>query len=160
MAQDSTLIDLLSPERLIVTGGDVGKWGLIDELVDCLPLGDGYQGDLELARNAVHARENQMTTGLEAGVALPHGLLPPPVETRAALAVCPGGLSFDSLDGEPTHFVLLMVLGDDKAGRDRHLLSLSQAVSLFTGEVGRRTLLEAESTDALWAALHTLTRGP
>ncbi len=160
MSHESTILDLLAPERLIVTEGRQGKWKLIDELVNLLPLGNGFSGDLEVARRAVHDREEQLTTGLEAGVALPHGLLPPPVDTVGAIAVCSEGLPFESLDGESTHFVLLMVLGDDQAGRDRHLLALSQAVSLFTGEAERTALLQVDSTEGLWSVLQRLTARP
>lgn len=156
MSLEPTLIDLLSPERLIVANGDQDKWSLINELVDRLPDGGGFSGDLEQARRAVFDREEKLTTGLELGVALPHGILPAPVTPAGVLAVCPAGLSFESLDGEPTFFVLLMIFGDDTEGRDRHLLSLSQSVSLFTRSGNRERILDAASSSDLYRVLEQL----
>ena len=160
MSDAPTILDLLAPERLIVSRGCPSKWDLIDQLVDLLPQGAGYTGDLAAARQAVLARENQLTTGLEAGVALPHGPLPPPSPPVAAFSVCPEGITFDALDGLPTHFVLLMVFGDDAAGRERHLLSLAEAVSLFSDDAHRSALLSASTDVQLWDRLQAALARP
>jgi mannitol/fructose-specific phosphotransferase system IIA component (Ntr-type) len=47
------------------------------------------------------AREALGSTGVGGGVALPHGRLPGLTSPVVGLALAPGGVEFDSLDGRP-----------------------------------------------------------
>ena len=136
------------------------KWALLDQMVGLLSADGTVEHEAASIRAAVRAREEQLTTGLEAGVALPHGLLPPPVRPRGVLAVIPEGINFDSLDGRPAHFVLLMILGDDDEGRAAHLSTLATAVSFFSQENARQALLAAPDSAALYGAFTTGAKLP
>lgn len=58
--------------------------------------------------DALREREECATTGVGAGVAIPHGQLP--IERlRIAMAISPDGVPFDTLDGEPVHVAMAIL---------------------------------------------------
>ena len=144
------LSQFLDPERIALGLAVEDKWSLIDQLVDSLPAGPAaFPVDLEHVRGCVRSREEQLTTGLEQGIALPHALIEGVPEPRGVLGVVPPGLDFESFDGEPTQFVLLMVLPDTPVGRRTHLGLLSQTIRMFTDEKLRTSVLEATCPEAV-----------
>ena len=63
---------------------------------------------------AVLDRESLGSTGLERGIAIPHGLTDEIEESFLALAVLKEGIEFEAIDHRPT-YVLLMLLGNKQA---------------------------------------------
>ena len=74
------------------------------------------------------AREDLGSTGVGGGVALPHGRLPGLASPFLGLALAPGGVEFDSLDGRPVRLLALLLTGAD--GRE-HLQLLARLGALF-----------------------------
>jgi mannitol/fructose-specific phosphotransferase system IIA component (Ntr-type) len=74
------------------------------------------------------AREALGSTGVGGGVALPHGRLPGLTSPMLGLALAPGGVEFDSLDGRPVRLLALVLTGAD--GRE-HLQLLARLGALF-----------------------------
>lgn len=93
---------------------------------------------------AVLAREEMGSTGLGGGVALPHSKTSAVEAPVLIMAVSPGGVDFDSLDGRPVHVLLLILTpaGDD--GRE-HLQLLARLGGLFKSGEAADELLKASS---------------
>ena len=104
--------------------------GMVSGLAQALP-------DVDTGRllTALEAREAIVTTGIGRGVAVPHTDLDSISEPILAVGVFPEGLEFDSLDGEPTH-VVFMLLGTPHApGRHLNLLARIAKLSKTEGFV-------------------------
>jgi nitrogen PTS system EIIA component len=78
---------------------------------------------------AVIDREKLGSTGIGKGIAVPHVKLPYVKEPIGALAKCPQGIDFSSLDGTTTHTVFLFVSPTDPA--EKHVALMSRFVSLI-----------------------------
>lgn len=108
------------------------------------------QVDEDEVYEAFAARERLATTGVGSGVAIPHGRAS--VEQfRLAVGICPAGVQFESVDGEPTHiFVAVLAPEGRPAGQLRMLAKIS---SLLKDDTVRARLLSARSSDEALAIL-------
>lgn len=156
---DVRLSSFLAAGQVLVDSRVADKWTAIDSLLTTVGTGEGVH--IEKARSAVLDRERQISTGLEQGIALPHGMLPGDFRTIGALGIIPDGVDFDALDGSPVHFVVLMLFPDTAAGRSLHVSLLAQTLRVFTDHGLRRELMSTtEASDALSiVADHERTRG-
>ncbi|NUM53691.1 MAG: PTS sugar transporter subunit IIA [Candidatus Hydrogenedentes bacterium] len=94
--------------KLNLVAGD--KQAVIEELVDALI--DAHEIPLSMRAHAleiVKEREKEASTGLEYGVAAPHGLSDRIDDIIVALGVCNTGIPFDSIDGIAARIVVLIL---------------------------------------------------
>ncbi len=130
------------------------KEAAIEQLLDCL-LTEGAvpanaRGEL---LDAIMEREHRLSTGLEHGIAIPHGTTPRIHEEVAALGVFPDGVPFESVDDHLTQIVILLVT--PAAKRHRHVSNLASiARQLLRPEV-RCALLDARTCDEALAAIRS-----
>jgi PTS system fructose-specific IIA component len=115
----------------------------IEELVGLLPLAAG-DGREEVVR-AVLERESVLSTGIGRGVAVPHGKTAAVPRLMAAMAVSPGGLPFDAVDGEPCRVFFLLVSGPDDPGP--HVRALAQVARVLNRAACKRALVEARTPE-------------
>lgn len=94
-----------------------------------LSVDDGDSRPVEEAFRALWDREILASTGVGSGVAIPHGRFAGVSEMRAALIVCPGGIDFSAIDGEPVRIVL-GILAPDRHTSD-HLKALARVSRLL-----------------------------
>ncbi|MEE9391237.1 MAG: PTS sugar transporter subunit IIA [Planctomycetota bacterium] len=144
---------VLEHHRIALGSPPFDKWEAIRFLVDLMRLPCGLPGAPASWAKAVLDRERQLSTGLEAGIALPHGMLTGDFEARGALMVHPGGLEFEALDGAPVHFVLLVLFPDTDSGKKRHVELLGSAIRMFTDAPFREELLGQQDSAAALATL-------
>jgi mannitol/fructose-specific phosphotransferase system IIA component (Ntr-type) len=108
------------------------------------------EGREELLESVLR-RERRLSTGLEAGVAIPHGTTALVTEEVAAVGIYPAGVSFDAVDGSLTKIVILLITPFDL--RHRHVNNLAAiARQLLRPEV-RLALLEAKTPEEVLATL-------
>jgi nitrogen PTS system EIIA component len=107
--------------------------------------------DAERLVAALREREGQMTTALVDGVAIPHARMPGLDRTVAAFARSPGGIRWDSLDGEPTRLIFLLAGPADLPGP--YLKTLAGVSRLLSGARCRTRLLEAAGEAEMLAVL-------
>lgn len=150
------LTELLTPEDLILDFDPVDKWDSVGRLVDHLhALGRIPEEEVEAIREAVLARERSMSTGMEQGIAIPHAA----VDGVENLAVAVGiigseaGLNFESIDGRPARFVVLLVI--PKTQKLLHIRTLADVARVLSKDEVREKLLSAESSEAAWYALRS-----
>ncbi len=82
--------------------------------------------------DAVKRREAMSTTGIGAGVALPHAVHRSVRRVTAALGYSAAGVAFDSLDEQPAHLVLLLIAPvDDPDAKAIALERISRRIKGF-----------------------------
>jgi mannitol/fructose-specific phosphotransferase system IIA component (Ntr-type) len=122
------------------------KEAAIEQLLDCLLAAGAVPGDArEELLDAIMARERRLSTGLECGIAIPHGTTSRVEREVAALGVFPDGVHFEAVDNSITRIVILLITPVRK--RHRHVTNLACiARQLLRPEI-RGALLTASSPD-------------
>lgn len=136
--------DLLLPSLQARTKEEV-----IDELLDAIAA-TGCLRSRDAAREAIMAREEQMSTGMEHGVAIPHARTDEVDELVCAVGTTPKGLEFGSLDGEPSR-IFILTLTPRRA--DAPHVQFMATVCRFLDDRGRELCLGAQTRDELYDVL-------
>jgi PTS system fructose-specific IIC component len=126
--------------KLNVSGVD--KWTLIEDLVDMI-VQSGRASDREALLSAVMGREQQGSTGLERGIAIPHARSEGVDGVVGALAVSGDGIDFDSVDGKPAHLIFLIVAPPNES--TKYLKTLSAITFIGKSESKISGLMSASS---------------
>jgi fructose-specific phosphotransferase system IIA component len=136
------LMDILSPDciRAPLTAGD--KRGAIGELVDLL-AGAGRVSDAKALKDAVWTREQMRTTGIGAGLAIPHGKCAAMSGLAMAVGKPASPLEFEAIDGQPVKLVVLLASPPDRTSD--HIQALARISRLMTMEAFREKIYAAMS---------------
>ena len=118
------------------------KHGVIEELVD-LMITSGAISDREDVLGAILAREKKMSTGLQEGVAVPHGKSASIDDLVSAVGIKKEGVDFDSLDGKLSRIFVMTVSPMSSAGP--HLQYLGEITRILKNADARERLLTAGS---------------
>ena len=102
---------------------------------------------------AVRARERLMPTGIGNGVAVPHARIAGLTAPLVALGLSNPGIDFDSPDGEPAHFVFLILTPQEDNGAQIEILA--DIARTFSKAEARGKLLEVGSFTEFLALLRT-----
>ena len=106
------LTELLNEEVIKVGLESEEKDEVFEELLSLLAQA-GRVEDYDAALDVLMEREDQQSTGIGDGIAIPHGRMTGLAGVAAALGVSEEGIEFDAIDGKPVHVVFLL-LGDTK----------------------------------------------
>ena len=118
------------------------KDAIIEEMIDMLDAA-GRLPDRDAALAAVFERESKMSTGMQYGVAIPHGKSDSVEALVAAVALKPEGVDFAALDGAPSQIFVMTV--SPVADTGPHIQYLSEISKLLNQPVLRQSLLEAKT---------------
>ena len=136
--------ELLTPETILTDWHPEDKWQAISELVICLKKAGRISLSAESqVREAVLERERKMSTGMEHGIAVPHASCNAVDGMTAAMGIIREGLDFESLDGQPTHIVVLLVYPNREL--QAHIRTLAVIARLLSKAEIREQLLQSES---------------
>lgn len=113
------------------------KEEIIDELIGLL-ADNGLISNTQAARQAVWDRENSMSTGLQYGVAIPHGKTDMVDRLVCAVGLKPEGVDFDAMDGQPSTIFVLTLSPKNKPAPHVQFMS---AISTMLNSTGRRKIL-------------------
>ena len=105
----------------------------------------------------MNGREESMATGMELGVALPHGASVRVGNVFGALGVSKEGIDFDCLDGLPARLIMLLVVPKDEF--HVHVRTLAGISHLLNDQAFRERLLEAESADVILRSIRMEEKG-
>jgi mannitol/fructose-specific phosphotransferase system IIA component (Ntr-type) len=134
--------ELLDAERIRIGLSARTKEEAIEELIDLLVRADKLERPYrDLALKAVMDRERSLSTGMEHGVALPHGALDEVSDLSCTLGITREGIDFVSLDGKPAHLIVLLVIPRKKFSR--HVRTLAGIARLLNSAEMRAKLLTA-----------------
>ncbi len=91
---------------------------------------NGIIKDLDSAKDAVFEREKAISTGMQYGVAIPHGRIAEVEQLHVAVGFAPEGIDFGALDGQPSQvFVLTVVPTKIQVPYVQFLAAISSAMS-------------------------------
>ena len=111
----------------------------------------GRISDEEAYRRQVYAREEESTTGIGEGIAIPHGKCDAVKKPGLAAMVIPGGVDFDSLDGEPV--TLLFLIAAPNTEDNVHLDVLSKLSMMLMDEEFTKSLRDAKTPEEFLAII-------
>lgn len=101
--------------------------------------------DRQAALDCLLEREGKMSTGMQYGVAMPHGKTTAVDHLVTAFALKKEGVDFESLDGEPSRIFVMTVSSANTTGP--HIKYLSEMGRLLNSPGTRKKILEAQSID-------------
>ncbi|MDX9972157.1 MAG: PTS sugar transporter subunit IIA [FCB group bacterium] len=129
------------------------KYEAIDQLVDLLVRSEQIPESLRRhVVDAVEEREHSLSTGMEHGIALPHGSSDQINEIVAAMGISHEGVPFDTLDGEPARLIILILL--PRRNFQGHVRTLAGIAHLLNNGVFRERLMSAASVGEALALIH------
>lgn len=120
------------------------KSEIIDEMVDIL-YNNGKLNDREEYKKEILKREAQSSTGMEEGIAIPHGKTKAVKIPTVAIGISKKGVDYESLDGEPSH--LFFMIEAPENSNDSHIELLSKITTLLLEDDIREALLNAKSKE-------------
>ncbi len=138
------IIDLLDKKSIRLDGRAENKRDALDKMVD-LMAASGKIRDVETYRKGVYAREEESTTGIGEGIAIPHCKSDAVKEPGLAAMVLPDGVEFDSLDGQPANLMFLIAAPNTED--NVHLDVLSKLSVLLMDEKFTDGLRKAKSVE-------------
>jgi len=133
--------DILSENCIKIPLESKTKEGILEELVDLL-CDSNKISDKDKILNAVKEREKTLSTGLENGIAIPHGKSSGVQELVASFGISKEGVDFDSIDGEKSKIFFMLVNPEGPAGP--HVKALSRISRILSKMAFRIKLLQAE----------------
>ncbi len=136
------ITELLTKDTINLSLKSQQKLGVIDELVTVLDSA-GKLTDESKYREAILAREQQSTTGIGEGIAIPHAKTNAVKEPAIAFGRSISGIDYESLDGQPAH--LFFMIAAPEGANNTHLEALSRLATILMKEEVRKQLLEANS---------------
>lgn len=138
------ITDLLDKRSISLNGTPKSKKEALDQIV-ALMVKSGKINDVESYRKQVYAREDESTTGIGEGIAIPHGKCAAVTKPGLAAMVVKNGVDFEALDGEPVYLIFLIAAPDTK--ENIHLDVLSKLSVLLMNEEFTKKLRNAETTE-------------
>jgi fructose-specific phosphotransferase system IIA component len=127
------------------------KQAVIEEIIDFL-VQSGRIKDRAAALQAVLTREEKMSTGMQNGIAIPHGKTDSVGQLEAAVAIKREGMNFDALDGQPCTIFILTLSPENRTGP--HIQFLAEISKLLGSQQLREKLVQAKTAEEI---LHLLT---
>ncbi len=144
------ITELLDKRSILLDGTPKSKTEALDQVVE-LMVKSGKINDQEAYRRQVYAREEESTTGIGEGIAIPHGKCDAVTRPGLAAMVVKNGVDFDSLDGEPVTLIFLIAAPDTKD--NVHLDVLSKLSVLMMDEEFSESLRNAGSVEEFLAII-------
>ena len=137
------ITDLLSEKAINLHGKANSKEEAIIQLVDLMVENENIN-DKEAYKQAVLKREEEGTTGIGEGIAIPHGKTEAVEKPGLAAMIIPDGVDFKSLDGSPAKLLFLIAAPNTKD--NVHLDVLSRLSTLLMDTDFRQALYNAKSS--------------
>lgn len=144
------ITDLLDVRSIALDGAPKSKKEALDQIV-ALMAKSGKINDEEGYRRQVYAREEESTTGIGEGIAIPHGKCDAVDKPGLAAMVVKDGVEFDSLDGEPV--TLMFLIAAPNTEDNVHLDVLSKLSMMLMDEEFTSNLRNAASAEEFLAII-------
>jgi len=122
------LADLLSEDVIKVDLESEDKEEAFAELIELL-VRAGSVTDRQAAVDAIISREDQGSTGIGKGVAIPHGKAGCIAKLTAALGISKEGIEYEAVDQKPVHVIFLVLAKPDNPGP--HVQCLAEIARLL-----------------------------
>ena len=126
------------------------KEEVIDSLIELL-VSAGKITDRRKVKACILDREAKMSTGMESGIAIPHGKSDAVEELVGCLGISKEGVDFDAFDKKPSRIFIMTVSPLQRTGP--HVQFLAEISRLLRDETERKNLLEAKSVDEIYSII-------
>jgi PTS system nitrogen regulatory IIA component len=136
----------LSKETICLALQATDKNSAIEEMVDLL-VDSGKVRDRKAALKAILERERKMSTGMQNGIAIPHGKSETVDGLVAALGISKQGIDFDSLDDQPAYLFVATLSPVNRTGP--HIQFLAEISRLLNSKEARDKVLHATSEEEI-----------
>ena len=138
------ITDLLDARSILLDASPKSKSEALDQIVDLMVKSEKIN-DKEAYRKQVYAREEESTTGIGEGIAIPHGKCDAVTKPGLAAMGVKDGVDFDSLDGEPV--TLMFLIAAPNTEDNIHLDVLSKLSVLLMNEEFTESLRNAKTVE-------------
>lgn len=145
------ITDLLTKETIELSLQSDSKTAVINELIRKLDKAGKLQDPVRF-KEAILARENQSTTGIGEGIAIPHAKTNAVKSPAIAFGRSKTGINYESLDGQPAH--LFFMIAASEGANNEHLQTLSRLSSFLMDMNFRNKLENALTIDEVLEAIN------
>lgn len=139
--------DVLKPAFINFDLKTTDKQAAISELANTF-LTKGVVTNDSVYLEAVMKREEESTTGIGFGVAIPHGKSAAVAEPSLAFGRSQAGIQYDSMDGRPVHLMFLIAVPE--TSNDEHLRILSKLSRKLMHEDVRQKLMTVTDAEEIY----------
>ena len=150
------IIDLLDDRSILLDGRVADKKAALDQMVELMDA-SGKLRDKETYRQGVYAREQEGSTGIGEGIAIPHCKSDAVIKPGLAAMVVKDGVEFESLDGQPAHLFFLIAAPNTED--NVHLDVLSRLSVLLMDEDFTNKLRQATSVSEFKQIIEEAEKG-
>ncbi len=144
------ITDILVKDAVLLDLAGSTKREVLEEMARALARAEP-EIDADRLLEVLLEREALQSTGIGEGVAIPHGKLPGLRRLVASFARSRRGIDFESIDGQPTHLLFLLVVPEHSGGQ--HLKALARISRFLRDAAFRKQLLEAETVEDVVRAI-------
>ncbi|MBO0457656.1 PTS sugar transporter subunit IIA [Enterococcus hulanensis] len=139
--------DVLKPAFINFDLQATDKLAAISELANTF-VSKGVVTNESIYSEAVMKREEESTTGIGFGVAIPHGKSAAVTEPSLAFGRSQAGIQYDSMDGKPVHLMFLIAVPE--TSNDEHLRILSKLSRKLMHEDVRQKLMTVTNIEEIY----------
>lgn len=144
------ITELLTKDTILLSMSGTGKLDAINDLVGQLDKA-GKLNNRSAFKDAILKREEQSTTGIGDGIAIPHAKTSAVREPAIAFGKSEAGVDYESLDGQPAH--LFFMIAAPEGANNTHLEALSRLSSILMNEEARKKLQNAAAAEEVIAII-------
>lgn len=145
------ITELLTKETMNLALTSSQKLDAIEELVTVLDSAGILTNRTEF-KEAILKREEQSTTGIGDGIAIPHAKTQAVKKAAIAFGRSVSGVNYEALDGQSSH--LFFMIAAPEGANNTHLEALSRLATILMNEDVRKQLLEASSEDEVLSIIN------
>ena len=148
------LIDFINKDAVCIDLKSNDKTAVLYELVDILLKSGGIKNGNSNRKklfNILCEREKLGSTGIQDGVAIPHGKVPGITDIIVACGLKKSGIDFESHDGKPSKIFFVLLAPESAAGT--HLKILARLSKLLKDEVFRNKMLQSDTPEDLYKTI-------
>ncbi|MFD2627305.1 PTS fructose transporter subunit IIABC [Oceanobacillus kapialis] len=145
------ITELLKQETIILDLQAKTKENVLTELIDQLDRA-GKLADKQKFTEGILGREEQSTTGIGEGIAIPHAKSAAVKVPSIAFGRSTEGIDYDSLDGQPAHLFFMIAASD--GANNAHLEALSRLSTFLMDEKFRGKIYDATSVEQILEAVN------
>ena len=137
------LLEILNESNVIFDFQAETKESVIEQMVDHLV----HTNELEISKRnevveSLLQREKSMSTGIGSGVAIPHCSISVVENLKSVMAISPQGIAFDSIDSNPVHIFILLIVPKSKF--QEHIKTLAMIAKTLNQPDEREKIIKSD----------------
>ena len=142
------ITDYMNTDWICININESDKNKAIIQLFNKILKSNKLSKDSNKILEAIFAREELMSTGVGAGIALPHAKSPICNDFVIAVGVSPDGIEYDAIDDEKVK-IICMLIGPEKEP-NKHIKFLSLISKVLSREQARKQIISAKNQEEIF----------